>query len=617
MQPALLLFFVLPLLTALAGCAAPTLRKVETVHMGQLTGTVLNNSTTYGISGTDLGASFVEAGGQRRLIFLFGDAWTKDDKRWDEDNAAWTTVAPVPTDTALPKLNWFVWSDGQFQEPQFPAKNGPVLNGMNVPVEGVAVNGLNYVFFQTRYQRYDLPLEASKVCVDEGGAPPRDPPQPPTGCPGYGKEPPEHHTHSALAHTRSGVFNWRDLTLDWCTPTDKFINVSAFVEGDTVWIYGTGFYRRSHIYLAKVSTTDFANRSKWEFYQGTKNDEPRWGYEQTAAALVASCFAGELSVRPHPELGYLMLYQVGDGDLSRVPRGVHLRRATKPWGPFELPINLLDIATDPAYGHFMHIRMPDYADFDDGLAEPGRHTRHEAPKQKECPGDGWRENCTGGEYGPYQIPQWARKREDGAFEILYVLSSWNPYQVHLMRSVLAFVDDPKPQPSPPRGVGLPPAQLTNPDFATSLIGWHSLGDPFRTFTGPDGISRMTTYTSKQDAAMGALYQDFTVDANTKSLSFWIHGGEAVVRLHRGVEIVRETRGRSGHAPRNNPGDTRVCWNIGRYAGETLRVAIFDGVDRGPWGFVGATRFRFHDKACENQKVVGDMPEAPIRWTGGN
>jgi len=588
----LVTFCALLALAACFGCAAPTLRKVETVHMGQLTGTVLNNSSAVGVAGTDLGVSFTEASNQGRLIFLFGDVWTKDGARWDEDNAAWADVNVAPTDAALPKLHWIVRGDGKFQKPEFPAGNGPRLSGMNVPVDGIAVNGKNYVFFQTGWEKYPA------VYI------------PTPGCPPFDSDAPWHHSHSVLAHTPHSAFEWNQLIVDWRVPTPMFINVSAFVEGDTVWIFGTGFYRRSHIYLAKVSTADFAERSRWQFYQGMTNDEPRWGPEQSAAAVVVSCYGGELSVRRHPQLGYLMLYGADKGDLSGLSRGIHLRRATKPWGPWELPINLLDVGTDPTYGHFMHRRMPDHADFDDGLAEPGRYQRHDLPEEKSCPGDGWRENCTGGEYAPYQISQWAKRRADGAFEIYYTLSSWNPYQVHLMRSVLAFADDNGPQASPPQGVGLPPARLTNPDFASGLSGWQSLGDSFQSFTGSDGVTRMTTFTSRKgDAATGALYQDFTVDTNTKSLSFLIHGGEAVVRLHRGSEIVRESRGRSGHAPRNDPDDTRVCWDIGRYAGETLRVAIFDGIDRGPWGFVGATKFRFHDKPCQNSSVF-EMRQRP-------
>ena len=107
---------------------------------------------------------------------------------------------------------------------------------------------------------------------------------------------------------------------------------------------------------------------------------------------------------------------------------------------------------------------------------------------------------------------------------------------------------------------------------------------------------MTTYSAeKHEAALGALYQDFTVDANTKALRFRVHGGDATVRLHRGLQIVRETRGRSGHVSRNFP-DTEVCWQLGEYAGETLRVAIFDG-KTGPWGFIGVTGFEFLNKPC--------------------
>ncbi len=100
---------------------------------------------------------------------------------------------------------------------------------------------------------------------------------------------------------------------------------------------------------------------------------------------------------------------------------------------------------------------------------------------------------------------------------------------------------------------------------------------------------------KGTAAMGALFQDFTVDANTWAVRFLVHGGDGTVRLHRGQEIVRETRGRSGHVPQNTP-DTAVCWNLADYAGETLRIAIFDG-QTGPWGFVGVTGFEFLNHPC--------------------
>ena len=81
-------FFIVLTALGLAGCAGPSLRKVHTEHLGQLSATALNRTEAIGITGTDLGVSFVEAGPEPRLIFLFGDSWTKDRKRWDQDSAA-------------------------------------------------------------------------------------------------------------------------------------------------------------------------------------------------------------------------------------------------------------------------------------------------------------------------------------------------------------------------------------------------------------------------------------------------------------------------------------------------------------------------------------------------
>src|SRR2546430_12277672 len=62
----------------------PRLRKAYTEHLGQLTSTSFNPIRQMGITGTDLGASFVEptAG---RLVFLFGDSWTTDPGRINQD----------------------------------------------------------------------------------------------------------------------------------------------------------------------------------------------------------------------------------------------------------------------------------------------------------------------------------------------------------------------------------------------------------------------------------------------------------------------------------------------------------------------------------------------------
>jgi Domain of unknown function (DUF4185) len=556
--------YALLLTTAVAcfGCAEPRVRTVYTEHVGQLTGTVLNPSRQVGISGTDLGVSFVapvsfeEPASSGRLIFLFGDSWTPDGKRRDQDSAAWTQQFIVPDKDRMPKLIWY--ADDQFTKVNIPNVD---QGGMNVPVEGISANEKIYIFASTGW-------DGTNYCC------------------------------SALAHTSGLAPEFDPLVLDGMVNTSKFVNISAFVENDMVWIFGSGPYRTSSVYLAKIPVAAIADREHWQYFAGTDpNGSPKFMTgEVIAQPVVRSSCVGEFSVRKHPQLGYLMLYNCGTE--WRAPRGIHLRVADNPWGPWDPPITIFDPGADRGYGYFMH-QKASAVGYDDGLAEPGiQRILDDANCSGDscCPGDSWREECWGGEYGPYLVPQWFTTTQDGGYSIVYTMSSWVPYQAHLMRSVLAKRDDARPQPPPPLRVGLPPAHLDNPNFEHGLQGWQGLGDTFVTFQGQDGRWRMTTFTpAKGDAATGALFQDFTADANTKALRFLVHGGNGTVRLHRGPEIVRETRGRSGHAPQNSP-DTVVCWNLADYAGETLRVAIFDG-NTDPWGFIGVTGFEFLSHPC--------------------
>jgi hypothetical protein len=416
---------------------------------------------------------------------------------------------------------------------------------------------------------------------------------------------------SVLAHTQGSRFDLQPLVFDHQVATERFVNISAFVEDGWVWIFGSGRYRRSSVYLARVAPSQLHDRAAWKYFRGMNGNRPDFQFgEERAVPVVASSCVGELSVRPNPVLGYVMLYNclAKDEKDQEIARGIYLQRADKPWGDWGERLSIFHPWQDRGFGYFMH-RAATWGStpYDDGLAEPDRHINLSSPPdqcdpQAPCYDHGWRENHWGGEYGPYQITQWFEERADGGMELYYVMSSWTPYQSHLMRTTLARRYDPRPQPPAPRGAGggardAQQATLTNPDFSAGLHGWTSLGDPFVTVRGNDGRWRLTTRTpDKQEAATGSVHQDFTVDARTQALRFRVSGGEATVRLQRGPDIVRETRGRSGRAPRNEP-DTIACWNIGPYAGETLRLAIHDGAT-GPWGFVGVTGFEFLDQPCE-------------------
>lgn len=457
------------------------------------------------MSGTDLGVAFARDG---QVGFLFGDAWN--------DNRDSLALAPVAlADGALPDITWVTGAGGAFEPLDAP---GVDLDAFDVPVEAVPVGDTTYYFFSSGYD-FDI----------------------------------DRHSHSALAHGPGLAI--ADLATDHIVPSDRFINLSIVVDGEEAWIFGDGVYRASPIYLARVPLAELADRAAWRYYPDFTAGE------ETAAPLLDVDCAGELSVRRQPQTGlWLMAYNCGTPE-----RGVHLRTATAPTGPWSEPH--LIYTPDMGYQRFMHAREADVG-HDDGLSEPGRE-------------DGW-----GGEYGPYLVPEWFASPAPGVYSIVYTLSSWNPYQVHLMRTVMAapgVAAEP-----PPRGEGLPPAALVNGDFAGgSLAGWSASGDPFATFQGEDGAWRVTTFTAAGDAATGMLWQDFTVDAATSELRFLLHGGDARVELRLGDEVVRSSHGR-----RDNDGELDVRWRLDDYRGQTLRLVIVDDLT-GAWGFVGARSFALY------------------------
>ena len=288
--------------------SAVRLRKISTEHLGRLTGTTLNSARDIGITGTDLGASFADPSGSNRIIFLFGDTWTTDRQRWDQDSTA-SAWPVVPDKNKLPKLMWNYDGNSNFSRINIPNVD---LGGMNVPVEGLVANGKIYIFASTGFDGV-------------------------------------RHSSSALAHTDGIAFEPDALTLDHVVPSEKFINISSFTEGETVWIFGSGPYRKSSIYLAKVDQSQLGQRDQWSYYQGTVNGAPQFGPDEASAIpIVYSGGIGEFSVRKQTELGYLMLYN-SDRD-GPIPRGIHLRRSDEPWGLWAAPINIFDAAHPRATG---------------------------------------------------------------------------------------------------------------------------------------------------------------------------------------------------------------------------------------------------------------------------
>ncbi len=192
---------------------------------------------------------------------------------------------------------------------------------------------------------------------------------------------------------------------------DKFINVALWKAGPWLYIFGSGTYRESSVCLARVALKDIEKRDALRFFRGRSADgSPQWSEnERDAALLFHHDVVGELSVAYcAPVERYVMLYN------SLEPRGIVMRSSAQPWGPWSEMEIIFNPRRDNAYGRFMHLSDKNHPNAD-RLSDPNRDA----------------DNAE--EYGPYIISRFTTGDADGC-RIYFTMSTWNPYQVHIMRS---------------------------------------------------------------------------------------------------------------------------------------------------------------------------------------
>ena len=110
-----------------------------------------------------------------------------------------------------------------------------------------------------------------------------------------------------------------------------------------------------------------------------------------------------------------------------VPRGVYLRVADKPWGPWSAPVAVMKVpGTANPYCWFMHL-PPDDAPCPTFAPNPFED-------EKRAPGkDGVGRRQPGGEYAPFLLPSnYHKYSANGTIRLYFTLSTWNPYQTVLM-----------------------------------------------------------------------------------------------------------------------------------------------------------------------------------------
>lgn len=331
----------------------------------------------YKLAGTDLGVSFRH---KRRTYLLFGDTIGPP----GGDAFAWTTD-DNPEDGL--ELTFLDDGNGTYRPLTIP---GISQRDFEVPMEGTSVGGRMYVYHTTNHSE-TVTMGRSVVAVSEDD----------------GKS--FRYLYDLSHQHFINVSVVEVKAQDWKGVPQR--------RGDGLFLFGSGPYRESEVRLAYQPARQIETASSLRYFTGLdRAGRPVWsGDEAEARPLFAlpdvkAGGIGELSVSYNRFLRkWLLLYNSGQ------PRGILLRTADRPWGPWSEAQVLFEPWQDGGYGHFLHVNW-EFRKLDEAH-DPGR------------------ENEWGGEYGPYQLEHLARGRQ-GETTIYFTLSTWNPYTVVLMKATL-------------------------------------------------------------------------------------------------------------------------------------------------------------------------------------
>jgi hypothetical protein len=395
-----------------ASVQRPVLRHVvgTTVKVQQLVGeqdlerrqpTLSRTVARYGLAGTDLGSSFEHDG---RVYFLFGDtvgslAGALDtigvtDAR-DPESGVRLDFLTRPASSARPPARGRGRAAGLRAPEQYLTIEPPGISmgAFEVPVAGLSLGGRMYIVVSTNHT--DDRMGDRSVLT----------------------------TFTPPATFRPG----RTISQ---LPSGRFVKMSLRVApspveglppgGPFVLMWGTGVYRQSDAYLAVVPVSSFESGRGTRYFAGLDGGgRPTWSEQEAdAKPVVRSGAMGDVSVTWCAPLNlWLMTFD------SRPPAapGIQFAYSSTPWGPWSTPETIFHPKRDPGLGVFIH--NPHGSPPDD-LVGPVIGRAQFDPR-----------GTPGGGYAPYMVERWTRVQGND-LTIYYLLSTWNPYVVVLMRSKL-------------------------------------------------------------------------------------------------------------------------------------------------------------------------------------
>lgn len=546
MQAVALLFLMMALAQADPVYHPGTTRKIVQLT-GDVDGTLQIDTpsqtlTDAGVAATDLGSSFEHDG---QLYFLFGDTQGIPANP-NADTIAHTT-ASEPTDLAIEFVKDL---GGTYLPITIP---GISQGAYEVPSHGLSIGSTMYIAHTTQWYGPTGNMERAVLAksTDDGR----------TWTYRYDLSRAEDHD-MANAHFINVYF----ATVD----AEDYPGDLPYATGRIVLIWGSGAYRNSSPRLACIPESQIETPQALRYFSGTDGAQtPLWSSQQAdAVPLFEHDRVGEFSVAwVEPVQRWVFLYN------ALVPRGITMRTAALPWGPYSNGDIILEPWNDGAYGEFMHVSW----DFQrrDAVHDPGRAY------------------VWGGEYAPYIIPRYTSGDADRC-QIYYTLSTWNPYEVILVRSE----------------IGTPPAtSSTEPQVVTLTPGspeWQRTSDDFFVPFTRLGIPHITTFAAQGDSNTGMMWRWLPRQQSAQRLTFSVHGGHAKVFLLEGGpdlpsqvsnwtqfhdQIRQGLYGRVvkctwGHD--TNDFDVTVEWHLTPLDNQNLKIVILDHVVDA-WGFISVSQ----------------------------
>jgi len=382
-----------------------------------LQSTTNDTAARYDLFGTDLGYP-VDDGSALRMYF--GDSRFGSIGGFVPDENTPDDAVGVSTDTVAPTVNQCLHmtvTPGSKPFARLVASPAFKQGLFNVPSSGFTVGSTGYTIFWTDHCDNPVPEPPPTHCV---ALPPATTVTPGTNPFGRG----------VLTRNGSNGTTFQtlfDLPANFnYTAAINSNNISGLPAAQNlgVYVFGVHLYRESNPTLAYVPAGSVENPAAWRYFTGLDaNGNPSWSADPAVGQPVfttgdpSSGCVGESSVSwVAPMQRWLMLYNCQRGPDGKFVLGgsVKARLAVAPWGPWSAPTEVFKPDTDNAWCRFMH--RPSSAN----------------PPCADLLGNQGSGDAEGAPYAPYVLSRFTRSTTFGT-EIYFLMSTWNPYQVVVMK----------------------------------------------------------------------------------------------------------------------------------------------------------------------------------------